>query len=469
MHSVPWRLAGSVAVAASAFVVLAATAADAQDGSQPPELLRSGGGVLAQADSQVAAVVPYAGGTSLPIKLGISGARLDDSAATASSGAVDFGLLGALGTLAIVNSPTLQRVGVPTQSLSAFHLPSPVSADSRTSPEATGTPVFPKVEAGPLEVRGGYEHASAADKGPAHSRTEMGAVNIDLGVVTITASGGVSETSASAVEIRSTSSIGELRIGASGASPVLRGIEWRLVQRMGQAAQISFSIVSAEIGPTRYSFDSPAKVVSGLAALNKALNPTGISVTPPVAGPSGLGPLTIKLKDSKAAATVVGPLYSRVLANAVNQAESALVSGLPETGLVVTVANVGLAALTGRGGAAVELGGISGAIGHRPVEVFDYGAPEQQRAATDPAVLGANAEQSASPSGNDAGGNDYAAPLSRAATTRRETNNSVPLLQVAAEKAPAAVILLGALGALATVAALDRRRLAAYLSQGAHV
>ena len=132
MHSVPWRLAGSVAVAASAFVVLAATAADAQDGSQPPELLRSGGGVLAQADSQVAAVVPYAGGTSLPIKLGISGARLDDSAATASSGAVDFGLLGALGTLAIVNSPTLQRVGVPTQSLSAFHLPSPVSADSRT-------------------------------------------------------------------------------------------------------------------------------------------------------------------------------------------------------------------------------------------------------------------------------------------------------------------------------------------------
>jgi hypothetical protein len=84
-------------------------------------------------------------------------------------------------------------------------------------------------------------------------------------------------------------------------------------------------------------------------------------------------------------------------------------------------------------------------------------------------VLGANAEQSASPSGNDAGGNDYAAPLSRAATTRRETNNSVPLLQVAAEKAPAAVILLGALGALATVAALDRRRLAAYLSQGAHV
>lgn len=467
MHRFTGRFACTVVVAAYAFVGLAATAADAEDSSQPPELLRSGGGVVAQAESQFAAVVPYAGGTSLPVKLGISGARLDGTVSTATSGAVDFGLLGALGTLAIVNSPTLQRVGVPTQSLSAFRLPSPVTADSRTDTEATGTPVFPKVGVGPLQVRGGYEHATAAEEGPAHSRTEMGAVSIDLGIVTISASGGVTETSASAAEIRSTASIGELRFVASGASPVLRGIEWRLVQRLGQPARNSFSIGSAEIGPTRYSFDSPARAVAGLAALNKALKATGISVTPPVSGPTALGPLTIKLKDSKIAATVVGPLYSRVLADAVNQAESTLVAGLPESGLVVTVANVGLAALAGRGGAAVELGGVGGAIGHRPVEVFDYGAPEPQQSPIDPEAPDTSANQSFSPSGQEASGDDYPAPPAPADTTLQEPNSTAPLLQVAAEKAPATVVLLGALGALATVAALDRRRLAAYLSQGA--
>jgi hypothetical protein len=468
MPSVTCRFAGKAVVAASAFVALAATAAGAQEGSSAPEVLRSGGGVLAQADSQVAAVVPYAGGTSLPIKLGISGARLDDTVATASSGTVDFGLLGALGTLAIVNSPTLQRVGVPTQSFAAFHLPSPITADSRTDTEVTATPVFPKVGVGPLEVRGGYEHATAAEKGPAHSRTEMGAASVDLGLITITTSGGVSETSASTAEVRSAASIGELRIGASGASPVLRGIEWRLVQRIGKPARASFSVGSAEIGPTRYAFDSPAQVAAGLAAVNKALKATGISVTLPVPGQSGVGPLTIKLKDAKAAATVVGPLYSRVLADAINQAESTIVAGLPESGLVVTVANVGLAAVTGRGGAAVELGGISGAIGYRPVELFDYRAPEQQRSTTDPAVLYASADQRVVSAGDDASGGPYPVPLPPAGTTRHEPSDTAPILQVAVEKAPAAVVLLGALGALAVVAALDRRRLAAYLSQGAH-
>jgi hypothetical protein len=83
-------------------------------------------------------------------------------------------------------------------------------------------------------------------------------------------------------------------------------------------------------------------------------------------------------------------------------------------------------------------------------------------------VLDASADQSASPSGEEASSDDYPAPPATAGTTQREPNTTAPLLQVVAEKAPAAVVLLGALGALATVAALDRRRLAAYLSQGAH-
>lgn len=471
MPNAPWRSATKISLIAGVLLALAAGTADAQDSpSNGGDVLRSGGGVLAQADSQVAAVVPYAGGTSLPVKIGIAGARIDDSVATASAGATDFGLLGTLGTLAIVGSPTLQRLGVPTGSLAAFHLPSPVTADSRTTTEAEGTPVFPKVNAGPLQLRGGFEHATAAENGPAHGRVELGALSVDLGIVSITTSGGVSETSATPTEIRATTSIGELRFDASGASPVLRGIEWRLVQQIGRPAVTSFSIGSAEIGPTRYAFNSPEQVLTAFSALNKVLGRTGLSITPPTATAGALSPLHIKLKDSQLAAKFVQPLYGGLLANAVNQVESTLVSGLPESGLGITVANVGLAALTGRGGVGLELGGISGNIGHRPVEEFHYGSVDQQRSTPDLAALGTNLDENSSAlSTSDV--LPIASTPSGGAPLRESDSSPVahPILQAVAEKAPATVVLLGALAALATVAALDRRRLAAYLAAGGRV
>ena len=450
--------------------VSAAPAAGQPDGT--PDVLVSGGGILAQVDSQVAAVVPLAGGTSLPIKFGISGARLDAEVATASAAVVDFGLLGALGTLALVNSPTLKSVGVPTESFASFRLPGPVTADSRSQPEAEATPVFPQVPVGPVEVRGGHERATAPAKGPARARTEMGAFTVDLGFVKITAAGGVSETLAGAEEIRATTSLGELRFDASGAAPVLRGIEWRLVQRMGQPAQSTFSIGSAEIGPTRFAFDSPAEAAAGLDAFNQALVPTGLSLVAPATTDSGLGPLTIKLRDSALAAQFVGPVYSQVLAAGVNQLESTLVSGLPESGLAITVANVGLAALTGRGGLALELGGLAGGIGHRPVEEFRYAPSEQEPVSELPSagadVLGTGTalddtgtafaagpvtDSGATPAPNEEGAGGFEAAVDAA-------------LAVAEEKVPAAGLLVGALAALATVAALDRRRLALLADAG---
>jgi hypothetical protein len=467
MSMSPRRSGAKVAAIVGAGLLLALSAAPAagqQDGT--PDVLVSGGGILAQVDSQVAAVVPLAGGTSLPIKLGISGARLDAEVATASAAVVDFGLLGALGTLALVNSPTLKSVGVPTESFASFRLPGPVTADSRSQPEAEATPVFPKVPVGPLEARGGYERASAPAKGPARARTETGALALDLGVVKITAGGGVSETLAGAEEVRAVTSIGELRFDASGAAPVLRGIEWRLVQRMGQPAQTTFSIGSAEIGPTRFAFDSPSELAAGLDALNRALAPTGVSIVAPVATDGGLGPLTVQLRDSALAAQFVAPVYSQVLATGVNQLESTLVSGLPESGLAITVANVGLAALTGRGGLALELGGLAGGIGRRPVEEFRY-APSEQAPVSD--LPGAGADVLGTGTALDETGDSFAAgptaDLGPAPVASDEGGGDLgttaqAALAVAEEKVPAAVLLLGALAALATVAALDRRRLA---------
>ena len=449
----------------------AAPAASQQDGT--PDVLVSGGGILAQVDSQVAAVVPYAGGTSLPIKLGISGARLDDQVATASAGAVDFGLLGTLGTLALVSSPTLKSVGVPTESFATFDLPGPVTADSRDEPEAEASPVFPRVPIGPIEVRGGHERATAPEKGPARARIEMGAATLDLGVARLIMGGGISETSASAEEVRATTSIGELRLDVSGTGPVLRGLEWRVVQRLGGPPQATFSIGSVEIGPTRFAFDSPAELAAGLDALNRALAPTGLSLAAPVATPEGLSPLVIKLRDSALAAQFVGPVYSQALAAGVNQLESTLVSGLPESGLAVTVANVGLAALTGHGGLAVELGGVSGAIGRRPIEEFRYGASEQAPASELPGtsadVLGTGTALDDTGVSFDAGPatDTGAAPAPAAEGDGGFAATVEAALAVADEKVPAAVLLVGALAALATVAALDRRRLALLSDAGA--
>ena len=457
--------AGSAFAGASLLVGLTCAPASAQEVSTP-DVVRYGGEVLGQVDSQVGAIVPYAGGTSLPMKLGVSGARLDADVATASSGVVDLGLLGALGTLALVNSPTLKSVGVPTESFATFHLPGPITADSRNRPAAESNPVLPKVTLGPLEARGGHQRADAPQKGPAKARTEMGAVSVDLGLVKITLGGGVSETSASAGEVTATTSLGEVRFDASGASPVLRGLEWRLVQRLGQPALVSFSIGSAQIGPTRFAFDSPAQFAAGLEAFNQALAPTGLRIAAPVATAGGISPLIVQLKDSALAARFVGPLYSQLLADGVNQLESTLVAGLPETGLAITVANIGLAALVGRGGAALELGGVAGGIGRRPVEEFRYGAFEQPFRDGSTPVNDTGVPNGAGDLGGDVG--DYAGGTTGDASAGPQGEAidafaSLPAASrapvVADEKVPVGVILLGAAAALATIAGLDRRRL----------
>ena len=94
MRAARLRHTSKLVLAGVAFVLLPPTAVGAQESTGGADVLQSGGGVLAQTDSQFAAVVPYAGGTALPVKIGIAGSRLDDAVATSSSGAADLGLLG---------------------------------------------------------------------------------------------------------------------------------------------------------------------------------------------------------------------------------------------------------------------------------------------------------------------------------------------------------------------------------------
>lgn len=340
--------------------------------------LTVGGDIEGEANAKVLGAIPFVGDFRLPARFGTTGARLRGKEVRASAGVVNLGLLGTLTKLALSRTPTLDKLGIDSSPLTkGFQIPEPIDADAREEPRLEASPVLPRADVGAAGIGGGHEVAEAPPSGPAHARVEMGDVALNLGLVVIHASGGVSETSVSQTETVATVSFGELAIRASGSLITLRGIEWRVSQRLGQPANASFSIGSATVGPTRLPVPVALPAQGVLDVINRTLAPTGLTLSMPDVnqGPSGgaVGPLRIMVKDSPGAATFGRPLYEATLGDLVKQLEQQAVSGVPETGLGITVANVLLSAATGKGGVAIELGGVDGQIGKTPVESFDFG------------------------------------------------------------------------------------------------
>jgi hypothetical protein len=153
-----------------------------------------------------------------------------------------------------------------------------------------------------------------------------------------------------------------------------------------------------------------------------------------------------------------------VLAGPVNDLEAALNGAVPETGLAITVANVGLAAATGRGGAFLDLGGADASLVRRAAETYEY-AP--LAGAQEPFDVGGTLEVPRPP----------APALSAPPPASAPPTSSLPIAlpppvqrlvsTVLGEDVPAGLLLLGGMGALALLAAADRRRIAAVLGAAA--
>jgi len=473
-------------------VLLAAAAPGAGAGAQSekPDTLVSGGEILGTASAQVLTVVPLVGDVGLPLKFGVAGAQSDGKVRRANSHVADLGLLGSLGILAIVGAPTLNRLGIPVSDFaSGFQLPGPTMADSRGTTDAEGRPVLPEVPIGPVVVGGGHQQAKATEGGTAFARTELEDTTIDLGMLKVEITGGIAETIADATHIEATVTFGELRV-LTGTAPMatLRGLVWRSEQKLDQAPVASFTIGSGRFG--RAEFPVPATGLDTITeGLNRVLAPVGVSVTMPAPRPEGgLTPLRLALDDSPAGAALVRPVYSALLSDAVNQAEAAVVAGIPETGLGVTVANVVLSALTGQGGAAVELGGLSGSMGRRPLETFTY----KSFAAPPRASLPAGGSSLGTVDDDDTEGSLTSPPPGTSAPRRPDpapapapapepapeppstlASPAAPppprfrLASVVADEAfPALLLVLGGVGAALAMAALDRRRIADLLREG---
>jgi hypothetical protein len=167
--------------------------------------------------------------------------------------------------------------------------------------------------------------------------------------------------------------------------------------------------------------------------------------------------MRIALDDASVAAQLVRPVYSQALADAVNDAQGAIVAGVPETGLALTVANVVLGAATGQGGAAVELGGITGSMGRRPAEEYSYG-DDPAPALAEPPAASPDLSESAMPTPPGATPAPSAQPS--AVTESEPAVLSQLVSAVVGESLPAALVVLGGLGATVALAAIDRRRIA---------
>lgn len=358
-----------VGATAGAFPAAAQTAGEGDS-------ISSGGTPRGDANGQVVTVAPVAGELALPVKLITSGARVEDEVTRGSSATVDAGLLGSLATLALTNTPTLAQLGIDTAPFRSFQLPGVTVADSRTTTEARDNPVIPNLDFEVVEIGGGSQYASATPKGEGKGRTEGGSFRVDLGPIEVALSGLVSESIAGQQRSIATTSLGEMKISGFGIPFVARGLEWMVSQEIEQPAVASFAVGSVEFGPTRIAAPSIEQLADIFARFNTAIAPSGFKIELPTATVSEAGgkisPLHIGLRNSQAAAATLGPIYELLLADIVNQLEGALVGGLPETGLAVTVANVVIAAAVGRGGASVELGGGDARLIRTPIETYDY-------------------------------------------------------------------------------------------------
>lgn len=428
---------------------------------EPGDVLVSGGDILASVEGQVLTVAPFAGGLALGVKMGTSGARLRGTTATATSSTMDLGLLGDLGLLAIATAPTLNRLGIDTSGAPAFvPLPRAVTADSRDNPTVDHRVLVDAVQLGPVTAGGGHETASAPEGGPAVSRTELGDLRIDLGIGELVLAGGVAETRASATEVSGHVSFGQMRFDVGIATAAdLRGLEWSVHQVLGEPMSASFAVGSATLAGVRQASPGLEMLEAVTSAINSALVPVGMTIELPAATDEGVSPLRIMLKDSPMAFEYLNPVYSVALAGVINQAEEALVGGVPETGLAVTVANVLLAALTGRGGALVDIGGLTGSIMTTPIEQFSYDPvdravgtylpPGQSTLPTETEFTPVETDTPVPPPIRS----DRAAPIASLGAGPRTVS------VVVAEDLPGAIVL--ALGGLAILAAwlVDRRRI----------
>ena len=311
--------------------------------------------LVGSASARVAAAGPILGGLNLEAGFARSTVELTGEATRGESATMSAGAAGLFLTLA----------GAPPA------LPEPTRADSNGDADVERSLAAP----GGDFVRVGHEKVHAEPR-RSEAVTRLGDLTVGEAVAVF---GGASTATVHAEGSRSSSAVGELRLGgAGGPAVVLSGLGWWAEQPRGAPAKAAFSIGSATIGGQPVAVGSPEEIAAAIEALNGVLGSQGIRISPPAvtAGADGgrVDPLRIELRDPPLNRAVAGAAYSP-LAPTVNQAQEAAVEASgsdPRASQALLGANLGLSLLLGNGGVGVELGGAMAGLTTR--EVPDLGS-----------------------------------------------------------------------------------------------
>lgn len=332
------------------------------------------GEVTANGTGRVIAVAPVSGGLSLEVGMGSAIADLKGTTPRAESATLKPGIVGLLAG-------------------STVPLPSPSKADLRGETNVDRSSLAPPIDAGALRLTATRERASVTSDQDeagfgAAARTDLS----DLEVAgTLEISGGTADASANAKQAVGHAAMGRVTIGVAGTTLVdLQDLEWRVVSKLGDKPVVSFSVGSANIQGDRQAIDSPAELATALEPLKPLLAPAGISIRVPtaaeVAGGASLSPLVIESINAGALRSSVGALYPQI-APAYNELATQLQGQVPEAGLALLVANVGLSVAAGNGGVRLSLGGVSATIAPRATfGAADFDSDVQRDVSTTPSL-----------------------------------------------------------------------------------
>ncbi len=487
MHRTTWRVAWLAAAAAALMAGVLAAPASGQ--SRPPDPATPAKVPLGSADAGVGRFTAYAGNYQLNISAGVARAALENQTTKAQSAFIDYGILAAL--LSTLSFPTVQKLGVPPEAVSAFKsaiaFPTPAAVStSGGASDIVRDPALPgagktALHLGPAALGTGPEEAHVA-KEPltAMSRSSVGSVDLagfaDGG-------GGVATATVDRNEASAVTSLGELRFSTMVGGPpvaVFRGLEWHAHQRRAdkgpEVVDAGFAMGSAEVAGQSFHFDTPEEFAAAVDPINSLLAglQTGLRLEAPKVERSETGvqvtPFAVDVRNSVLLKSTFGALWSGGLASVVTEAELATAQGVPETGLVFTIANVVLGVAAGSGGVRLQFGGVSTSLGERDAYVEpDTGtelAEEPTPAADVTADGGAEAQAAplagAVPAISSAESLAVAAPL--AAAPGRAARAVAPRTRAVAATSADAVaspwgVVAAALAAVGALAALDEVRL----------
>jgi hypothetical protein len=345
--------------------------------------------------AQAFAIAPKTGGFAYTITGGGTVADFRGSLAQARSQSVDFGLIG--------TSLTTQQCDGSDPTLDRDQLPQPLIAESDKGNAHKTADTAGTAQHGVLAV-GGHMTVSAETK-PKSSATFDGSALSIPGV--LDATGLSSAAAAELIPNTARLATAEARVGRlslAGGLVVLTNVHWAANQRSGTHAAVDHAFSIGHVTVAGQSLPASGDALgSTLAAVNKALGPTGLHVTIPAAkrtsgGGIAVPPLSVGIDKSALGEAVLNPVLTAA-GPVRDKIVNALLGYSCKFGTPLTVGDILLSAINGTGSLDLQLGGVTagsegrayanpfGTAGHVPPPLGNAGTtPTDGHAGSAPAA-----------------------------------------------------------------------------------